>query len=702
MDRPDDILGALDDEQRQVATSLGGPVAVIAGAGTGKTRAITHRIAHGARTGDMDPRAVLAVTFTTRAAGEMRGRLHSLGVGQVQARTFHSAALRQVQYFWPRAYGTDLPQVTEGRMGLVAEAAQQQRLRVDTALLRDLLAEVSWAKVSNVTAGEYPALARAAGRQVNGVPAEQVAKIFTGYEAAKRNRGQIDFDDILLCAAALLSEHDDIAREIREQYRHFVVDEYQDVSPLQQSLLDLWLGGRDDVCVVGDPHQSIHAFAGARSSFLTTFAQTHPGTTIVRLVRDYRSTPQVVDLANKVIAPRRTASSPPAPALGGVRLVAQQPPGPDVEFASHAEEPDEARAVAQWLQSVANEGVPWREMAVLFRINAQSPALEAALSQAGIPYMVRGSERFYERTEIKQALAQLRSATRAEPEGPALPLVKDVLSGLGWAEEPPEGQGKVRERWESLNALVDLAHDVGVEDPARDFSQVVAELFERASRQQAPVNQGVTLATMHAAKGLEWEAVSLFGVAEGTLPFVLATSEEQLAEEQRLLYVGVTRARSRLRISWSRTRSGGRGARGPSRFLDGLTPAAVAAQAQRERGRGRTSRRSAQEQVCRVCGRSLTNGAERKLGRHEGCPSDYDEALFARLKAWRKKAADASSVPAFVVFTDATLLAIAESEPASESQLLAVSGVGRTKYERYGADVLSIIGGEDPGDEILL
>lgn len=692
---PQDLLAALDSEQREVATTFGGPVAVIAGAGTGKTRAITHRIAHGARTGQIDPRGVLAVTFTTRAAGEMRGRLHELGVGQVQARTFHSAALRQIQFFWPKAYGVDLPEVTDKRMGLVAEAASRQGLKVDTALLRDLLGEISWAKVSNVTAGEYPAIARAANRTLASVEPEAVARVFTAYETTKRNRGQIDFDDILLCTAAMLSEHDDIAAQVRGQYRHFVVDEFQDVSPLQQTVLNLWLGNRRDICVVGDPNQSIHAFAGARAEYLTSFAASHPGTTVVRLVRDYRSTPQVVDLANRVMRPRSGLPGV-GDALQGVNLVAQQPPGPEVEFGSHPEEADEARTVVTWLQSRADEGVPWREMAVLFRINAQAPALEAALSERNIPYIVRGSERFYDRPEIKQSLAQLRAATRAEPEGPGLPLVKDVLSSVGWAADPPEGSGKVRERWESVNALVDMAHDVAVENPEFSLAELVGVLVERAALQQAPVSQGVTLATLHASKGLEWDAVNLFGMQEGTLPFVLATTPEQLDEEKRLLYVGITRARRHLRISWSRSRTGGRGNRGPSRFLDGLTPAALAQAAEQAKVPRKRSARSAQSATCRVCGHALSSGAERKVGRHLDCPSTYDEGLLARLKAWRKQTAEAASMPAFVIFTDATLLAVAESEPCDDKALLAISGVGRTKVERYGRQLIALVEGAEP------
>lgn len=693
------VLRALDPEQREVATTFDAPVVVIAGAGTGKTRAITHRIAYGALTGMLDPRTVLAVTFTTRAAGEMRGRLRELGVPQAQARTFHSAALRQVQYFWPRAYGVDLPQVTDRRMAMVAEAANRLRLRVDTGLLRDLLGEISWAKVSNVTAGEYPSIARASHRTLASADPETVAKVFLGYEAAKRSRGLIDFDDILLCAVALLSEHEEVATQVRSQYRHFVVDEFQDVSPLQRLVLDLWLGGRRDVCIVGDPHQSIHAFAGARADYLTNFPGEHPGSHVVRLVRDYRSTPQVVNLANAVMAPSRaarTAAAVTKQPVDGVQLVAQLPDGPAVEFGSHPEEGDEARDVALWLAARHAEGIDYREMAVLFRINAMSPALEAALAQRNIPYQVRGSERFYERAEIKQALASLRAATRATPEGPGLPLLKDVLAGVGWSAEPPEGAGSAREKWESLNALVDLAHEVAVDNPEHGLTELVDALHERAALQQAPVAQGVTLATLHASKGLEWDAVALFGIHEGSVPFVLATTDEQLAEEKRLLYVGITRARTHLRISWSRSRSGGRGNRGPSRFLDGLTPAALAQASKQAAAPTRRSRGTSQSKTCRVCGGSLSTGADRKLGRHVDCESSYDEELLARLKAWRKQVAQAASMPAFVIFTDATLVALAEAMPHDERGLLAVPGIGRAKVDRHGADLLTILAGGTP------
>lgn len=677
MHDPDPILDALDPDQRAVAECVQGPLVVIAGAGTGKTRAITHRIAHAARTGAADPRATLAVTFTTRAAGEMRARLAQLGVEGVQARTFHSAALKQVQYFWPRAYGVELPPVSESRHSLVAEAASRQRLAPETALVRDLGQEVTWAKVSNVTAGEYPALARASGREVSGVEAEVVARVLTEYESVKRLRGVIDFEDILLCTVALLHEHPEVAAQVRERYRHFTVDEYQDVSALQESVLQAWLGDRDDVCVVGDPAQSIHAYAGARPDFLTGFAARHPGARTVRLVRDYRSTPEVVALANRVLG-----SDTP--------LVGQRASGPAPVFEGHTTPTEEARAIVAWLQGRAAAGTPWREMAVLFRTNAQSPAIEAALAEAGVPYRVRGSDRFYERPEIRRALRLLAAHAQLRPDDPGAAGVRAVLEGAGWAPEEPGGAGRSREEWESLAALVDLADEVTAEAPEATLADVVAELDERAQRREAPQGQGVTLSTLHAAKGLEWDAVALAGIAEGSVPFVLATTPQALAEERRLLHVGITRAREHLRLSWARTGGPGHFARPMSRFLAGLTPGTTRSappRAPRPTGTALTQR-------CRGCGGSLGSAAERKLGRHEACRPAADETLVQALTAWR--AGVAGDGPAFLVLTDATLTAVAERRPRTVGELAAIPGVGQARAHRHARQLLALLAQHPP------
>jgi DNA helicase-2/ATP-dependent DNA helicase PcrA len=701
---PDALLDDLDPEQRQVATALTGPVAVIAGAGTGKTRAITYRIAYGVATGVYNPTSVLAVTFTTRAAGELRGRLQQLGAHGVQARTFHSAALRQAQYFWPRVYGGDLPPVLDNRMGLVAEAASRLRVRVDTPSLRDLVSEISWAKVSNVTAEDYPRLAARHNRQIASFDSETVSRVFAAYEQAKHDRTRIDFEDILLCAAALISERPEIAETIRRTYRHLVVDEYQDVSPLQEALLNLWRGDRSELCVVGDPAQTIHSFAGAQASYLTEFGHRFPQATVIRLVRDYRSTPQVVRCANSIMATADDAERSTSTGFRPVTLQAQQPAGPEVEFVESAEESAEAAAVADWIVQQAASGVEFRDIAVLFRINAQSPAIEQALADRNLPYLVRGGERFYERPEVRQALLSLRTAARditAAGQGSAVAQMKEVLIALGWTQQPPEGGGAVRERWESLAALLSVAEDLeagtsistdGSEQPLT-LGDISAELDRRAEAQHIPVAQGVTVCTLHSAKGLEWDAVALLGIHEGSMPFVLASSAEQIDEEQRLLYVGITRARRLLRISWSRTRNGNGHSRTPSRFLQPVLPDSLQAPA-RKRASARRSRHSALSLHCRSCGRSLTDAAERKIGRHLGCPATYDERTMAMLKEWRRQEAADQKLPAYCVFTDATLIAIAEARPHSLADLIKVQGLGRTKADKYGEHVLAIIGSE--------
>ncbi|HEU4913207.1 MAG TPA: ATP-dependent DNA helicase UvrD2 [Actinomycetes bacterium] len=678
----------LDPEQREVATTLQGPLSVLAGAGTGKTRAITARIAYGVHSGVYVPQRVLAVTFTARAAGEMRTRLRALGAAGVQARTFHAAALRQLRYFWPRHVGGDLPPLVEHKASLVAEAAGRLRLATDRATVRDLAAEVEWVKVTMTDRDDYPAAAAKVGRSAPaGLDPATVVRLLSAYDQVKRDRHVIDFEDVLLYTVGLIAEHRQVADAVRGQYHHLVVDEYQDVSPLQQALLDQWLGGRDEVCVVGDPHQTIYTFAGASPDFLLGFRERHPGAKQVRLVRDYRSTPQVVDLANRLVAKAPTARH------GRLELVAQRPPGPPPELREHPDEPAEARWVAGRIKALVAAGTAAGEVAVLFRTNGQSETYEQALADAGVPYVLRGGERFFERPEVREARLLLRGAARSHDGTENLPdTVRAVLSGGGWSTTPPPGAGAVRDRWESLAALARLADDLAALRADATLRDFVAELDERAEAQHAPAVDGVTLASLHAAKGLEWDAVFVVGATDGMLPITYAETAEQVEEERRLLYVGVTRARVHLAISWAVSRSpGGRAGRRPSRFLDGMhssrsTPAAGAKAGSRKRGPA----------GCRVCGKALTAPVARKLGRCEDCPSSYDEELFERLREWRAEQAREQSVPAYVVFTDATLTALAEVRPTSAAQLLAVSGVGRTKLDRYGADVLALCAGKAP------
>ncbi len=710
-DTPDAVLEGLDPEQRAVATALRGPVCVLAGAGTGKTRAITHRIAYGVRAGILQPSSVLAVTFTNRAAGEMRGRLRQLGASGVQARTFHSAALRQLQYFWPRAVGGSMPRIVDRKIQIVADAAAACRIRLDRNELRDVTAEIEWSKVTRTVPGDYAAAIAGAGRDAPRDPAE-IAQLYAAYENLKRDRSVIDFEDVLLLTVGILQDRHDVAEQVRAQYQHFVVDEYQDVSPLQQRLLELWLGDRDDLCVVGDASQTIYSFTGATPDHLLDFRVRYPGATVVKLVRDYRSTPQVVRLANGLLAQARGRA-----AEHRLELVSQRGPGPEPVHTEYDDEPAEAEGAARRIRDLIASGVPASEIAVLFRTNSQSETYEQALADAGVPYQLRGAERFFDRPEVRKAGVALRGAARFGANDALLDdtvdlpsQVRAVLSGEGWTSEPPAGSGAVRERWESLAALVNLAQDLAVARPGATLGDFVAELDERANAQHAPTVQGVTLASLHSAKGLEWDVVFLVGVAEGMMPITYAKTDEQIEEERRLLYVGVTRARERLHVSWALSRSpGGRPGRRPSRFLDGLRPGSSAAASSAgavagggvERGFAggataaaprRTSRTPAR---CRVCGRTLRDAGEMKLMRCEDCPSDMDEGLYERLRGWRAVQARSSGQPDFCVFTDRTLMAIAEAGPTSPAELARIPGVIARKLQRYGADVLAICAGQE-------
>ena len=678
MPDPHQLLDGLDPEQRAVAEALRGPVTVVAGAGTGKTRAITHRIAHGVATGLYQPSEVLAVTFTTRAAGEMRTRLARLGAPGVQARTFHSAALRQARYFWPQAIGGELPQIVDSKFGLVAAAARQAGVRADQALVRDLASEVEWAKVSTIKPDAYVREAPQHRREVGDLDPVTVADVLRAYEEVKGPE-RIDMEDILLVTASILADDDRIAAAVRRQYRWFVVDEFQDVNPLQSLLLDLWLGGRDDVCVVGDPLQTIYSFAGASPRLLTDFSRRFENGERIELVRNYRSTPQIVAVANAVFERGRRA---------GVVLQPQKPTGDPVTYVGHPDEPAEAQAVANEIQLLHRRGVPYREMAVLYRINAQSEAYEEALGEHGIPYTLRGGEGFFRRAEVRQAVALLRAdvqSTAADAHDDLVDHVRNILAGIGYSDEAPSGPGEIRNRWESLRAIVSMCRDLVADRPEAGMPELVDDLERRAAAAHAPTADGVTLATIHSAKGLEWDAVFCVGMQEGTVPSPFAQTPEQVEEERRLFYVAVTRARQVLMVSWAAARrAGGRGQRPPTRFLDTLLPADHAAR--------RTQREPRQRRVarCRVCNQVLAV-ADRPKGRCEDCPSTYDEALYEALRTWRTREAGDLGKPAYVVFTDATLQAIAEMKPTDETSLQKVPGVGPAKIEKYGTTVLELV-----------
>jgi DNA helicase-2/ATP-dependent DNA helicase PcrA len=644
----DRVRAGLDPEQLEAVEAPRGPVCILAGAGTGKTRAVTHRIAYQVNAGLVAPQHVLAVTFTTRAAGELRSRLRILGVEGVQARTFHSAALRQLQYFWPLISKGPRPTLIESKLPTIRVAAGMCRLSVSVPEQRDLASEVEWAKAALVEPDEYAARARAANR-LPPLALDVVQQVFVAYESVNADRGQLDFEDLLLLTAGAIEGDNRIAGEMRERYRHFTVDEYQDVSPLQQRLLDAWLGDRDDLCVVGDPNQTIYSFTGASPSYLRDFATRYDGATVVRLVRDYRSTNQVVTLANRVIA--------------GSRLRAQGGDGPEPTYDSYDDEPAEAAGVAARIARLRKDGVALAEMAILFRVNAQSEVYEASLTAAGIPYVLRGGQRFFDRPEVREAVVLLRGAARSaadHDDAGLVATVTDVLAAAGFnPAEPPSGAGAARDRWESLRALVGLAEEFVATDATAGIEAFVAELAARADAQHAPPIEGVTLASLHSAKGLEWDAVFLVGLVEGTVPISHASTAEEIEEERRLLYVGITRARRHLALSWALARAaGGRRSRRPSQFLNGIRPVTLAP-----------------ERPAKV---------KRELS---------DDPVVQRLRDWRLQRSRDDGVPAYVVFDNKTLEEIAARAPSDRGELAAVPGVGPKKLDQYADEVLGLLRG---------
>lgn len=657
------LLAQLDDDQREVATHLRGPLCVLAGAGTGKTRAITYRIAHGILQGVFRPTELLAVTFTARAAGEMRSRLRDLGAHGVQARTFHAAALRQLSYFWPQVFGGQVPRLQEHKAQLVAEAAGRLGIPVDRASIRDIASEIEWAKVSMVTADDYQRRATAAGRESpGGLDLASVGQMMRAYEEVKTGHGVIDFEDVLLTMVGIFADRDDIADQVRRQYRFFVVDEYQDVSPLQQRLLDSWLGEGRELCVVGDVSQTIYSFTGATPEYLSGFARRYPDAPVISLSRDYRSTPQVVALANRLLT-TRTGRMP----RGAVTLQAQRPSSVPVAYHAFDDDVAEAEALTARIQELRDQGVPLHEIAILYRTNSQSEVIEDALARAGIGYQVRGGERFFSRPEVRQALVALRAASKIADDAALPDQARTALSPLGWDREPPTSRGAVRERWDSLNTLIQLADDLYTRRGA-NLAALLEDLEDRVEAQNVPTLDGVTLATIHAAKGLEWDAVFLVGLSDGLLPISMATRPDQIQEERRLLYVGVTRAREFLELSYARARTrGGRGARRHSRFLTGIWPG----EEPRSPAAPTRTAKQAPDEVA----------AE-------------DRELFERLREWRSATARETAKPAYTVLHDTTLAAIATAKPRDLRGLALLRGIGATKLSAYGPAILAIVRGE--------
>jgi len=636
---PQAILAGLNPEQREAATATSGPVAILAGAGTGKTRVISHRVAYAAATGAIDARQALVVTFTEKAAAEMRRRLTDLGLPQVQASTFHAAARRQLAHFWPLTRGEPLPEVLDSKLRIIAPLARTLPGGYQFTPAKDLADAIEWAKVRRQTPATY------APQREPPVPVDIFTGLWRRYEQAKGRAGRIDFEDMLTLAVELYETDADALALMHRRYRWFSVDEYQDTNRLQEDLLRLWLGDRRDLCVVGDPDQTIYSFTGASSDYLLSFADRYADARVVRLSRNYRSTPQVIALANRLIR--------------GRELRATRTDGPEPQLRAFADGDAEVAAIVERIRAL---DVPRNEVAILVRTNAQLVGLEAALTAAEIPFTVRGV-RFFARPDVRAAIRALRADAVGRP---SRIVAARWRTELGFDEAAPPGPGaEARDRHAALATLLAIARQLEAERPDGTVADFLAELSRRDADEANAGGDGVTLSTLHRAKGLEWDAVFLPQLEEGTLPIRQASDGAALAEERRLLYVGITRARRHLFLSWAAARVGSKGtpARArPSRFIGELRPGDVA----------------------RPAPKPARSPATSDL-------SPADEPLLAALIEWRRERARADGVPAYVVADNKTLAAIAARRPSDEGGLLGVPGIGPRKLAAYGEEILGIL-----------
>ena len=667
----DTLLSDLNGRQREAVTTLASPLAILAGAGSGKTRVLTRRIAWLAAEGVVDARHVLAVTFTRKAAGELSDRLEALGVRRaVTSGTFHGLALAQLRRRWCDR-GEAVPALLERKSKILAPLlGGGPAVGAEAA---EVAGEIEWAKARLIVPDGYEAAVAAAGRGTPR-PAVEIASLYGRYETEKARRGVIDFDDLLWRLGDALEGDPEFAAVIRWRHQHLFVDEFQDVNPAQFRLLRLWLGDRRDLCVVGDDDQAVYGFTGADAGYLVHFARHFPGAGLVRLEENYRSTPQVLAAAHAVLpgGPRR--KEPLRPTLGD---------GPLPTVTAHASDRDEAAAVARALQAAHQPGTPWSGSAVLYRTNAQSAPLEAALRAAGVPYRVRGAARFLDRPVVAAALGELRRAAAAAP---GLPLVAHLAGLVEWAEEETAGgEAARRERREHVDVLVRLGHDyLAAEDGTGAASGFVAYLVTVLAEEEPTAADAVELLTFHKAKGLEWPVVFVTGLERGLVPIAYAETPAALAEERRLLYVALTRAERELHLSWAgrRTLGGREMTRQASPYLASIE-AALAAFG--PGGDGDWQAAVAAERSRLAQARAAAGHARPMVG------ASADPRVLAELVAWRKTLARASGVPAQVIFHDATLAAVAEARPTDRAALMAVPGLGPLKVERYGDELLALM-----------
>lgn len=660
----DAVLEGLNEDQRVAVRAVRGPVCILAGAGSGKTTTITRRIAYQVATGAFEPSQILAVTFTDKAAGEMRSRLTALGVqgvgsqgvgsqGAVEARTFHSAALAQLSRFGAGPRGQVLASKAMALRQLGNSLPRPYRFRP----AGDLATEVEWAKNRRIQPSRYQDAVAAAPDHEPPIPADLMAGIYRRYEEGKERRGLVDFEDLLELAVRLFDQDAAVAERFRERTRAITVDEYQDANLLQQTLLERWLGPSEELCVVGDDYQSIYGFTGATPEYLLAMPSRYPNVTVVRLEENHRSTPQVLAMANRLV-----------PRLGGVGKVlrATRPDGPEPEMRAFLDPAMESGHVVSRVRELHRQGTPHDQMAVLFRVNSRSEDFEEALSRAGIPFQVRGGA-FLTRQGARSVLRRLRNR---EETGVAV-LVRDAARAEGMLEPGAAADGLGEQeavRQADLARLVRLADEFDTSN-GDDDGTVGAFLDDLRARFDAESDgRGVNLLTYHRAKGLEFDAVFLPRMEDGEMPFRRSKSEEAVAEERRLLYVGITRARRHLTITWSAP------------------------------GRTRASPFVAELQGRLDVGRAGPTGPKPppRQSAADGLDGDGTRA-FEALRAWRLERARADGVPPYVVFHDRTLAEIARERPRTRTGLFAIDGVGPAKLDRYAEEVLTVLSGADDG-----
>lgn len=546
------ILTGLDPEQLAVVTAIRGPVCVIAGAGTGKTRVITNRIAYAINAGVTDPTKVLALTFTARAAGEMRARLRTLGVPNVAARTFHSAALKQLLYFWPYSFGGQFPTLLTTKSGFISQAIERAEIAIpaQAASLREIASEIEWAKVLEISPDNYQAEAIAAKRSIrlpNSKSAtenlEIIAKVYEAYESLKKQERTLDFEDILLLTVGMLEEDRGVRERVRDQYRFFTVDEYQDVSPLQQRLLNIWLGNREEICVVGDAAQTIYSFAGATSNFLLTFKNRFPNAQTYRLSRGYRSTPEIINTANQILRSANLISD------HGNELSSANSHGDKPLINGFNTSSEEIAFVVNSVVANIKAGADSSDIAILARTNSQLDQIKSALNNSKVASQIRSGERFFDRVDVRDAMRVIRSASVLPPEGGDwYEDLVSVLRPFGDADYVSAFLRLAREMQEGSIELdsADLSSgDLKTKSSMRTF---LRELEDRAEQNNPPTLPGVTLSTLHSAKGLEWNHLYLIGLSDGLLPM---SNNNDLNEERRLFYVGITRAKQSIQITYA-------------------------------------------------------------------------------------------------------------------------------------------------------